>query len=448
MKPRARSLNCFLWAIGAAYTIFLIVRLFRLIDRYSVNILWWDNFNYYFTLAGRWNYWERFTAQLGPHREGAGLLLSSVIAPLTRWNMRAEAFAVGVILVLALITCLVMKARAFRNLAWYDLIILSSLFLSAKQYEIWCITVNSSHCALPLLFLMLYCLGWTLPNRAIKDAFILSINFLSIFTGFGFFLGLVTPVVFAILRNVRAVVISLASLGLFFVHYKFDPANSGFRLLDPRILKFPEVVAIGLSHYFNFIAVPFNEIFGYGIIALVLVVFIAHVRGVFSGKVQSIIAASLIGFTILYIVATVEGRISLGLYCLTSSRYIPLLTPGFLGAYLSIPMMSKPILRGITIALAMMMALYAGGWVYSDDRGGMESSRRNKLTWIAAFQRTGDLDVADAAGEKPIYPHPRPADFEGQIEYLRVHRLNFFTLPGLAQAPNPSAPPAPPGLPP
>lgn len=431
--------------MGAAYTIFLIVRLFRLIDRYSVNVLWWDNFNYYFTLAGRRNYWERFTAQLGPHREGAGLLLSSVIAPLTRWNMRAEAFAVGVILVLALITCLAMKARAFRNLAWYDLIVLPSLFLGAKQYEIWCITVNSSHCALPLLFLMLYCLGWTVRNRAMRETFILSINFLSIFTGFGFFLGLVTPIVFAVARNVRAVAISLASLGLFFVNYKFDPANSGFRMFDARILKFPEVVAIGLSHYFNFIAVPFNEIFGYGIMGLVLVIFIAHVRGVLGGKVQSIIAASLIGFTLLYIVATVEGRISLGLYCLTSSRYIPLLTPGFVGAYLSIPMISKAIPRGITIAVAMMLAVYAGGWVYSDDRGGMESTKRDKLAWIAAYERTGDLDVADAAGEKPIYPHPRPADFAGHIEYLRIHRLNFFTLPGLARAPNPSAPPGPPG---
>jgi hypothetical protein len=431
MKPPPRFLTCLAWAVGIAYTIFLIVRLFLLINRYSVNILWWDNFNYYFTLEGTANYWQRFTAQIGPHREGVGMLLSSIIAPLTRWNMRAESFAIGVILTLALLVCLAMKARAFGGLAWYDLIVLPSLFLTSRQYEIWSLTVNSSHSAIPLLLLMIYCLGWTLRKGPGRTALILCINFLSIFTGFGFFLGLVTPVAFAITRNFRAVVVCLASLALFFVRYKLDPANPSFRLLDPNILKFPLAIAIGLSHYFNFIAIPFNQIFGYSMTVLIVIVLVAQIPAALKSDAKAIIIASLMGFSILYVLATVEGRISVSVYCLMTSRYIPLLTPGFVGCYLAIPMIRTRIPRGVAILAAMLMALYAGAIVYPDDKSAIVANKQNKLTWIAHYQRSGSLDEADGAVERPIYPHPRPDDLPAKIAYLRTNNLNFFTLPQL-----------------
>jgi hypothetical protein len=452
MKFPRRFLLGVAWTISTGYAGFLIVRTFFLINKYSVNVLWWDNFNYYFVLAGRRNYWQRFTAQLGPHREGFGLLLSSVIAPLSRWSIRAEAFAIGTILTLALIACLVLKARALGKLAWYDLIFLSSLFLSPKQYELWTITVNSSHSALPLLFLMLYCLCWTMRDRGLKEGLILSINFLAIFTGFGFFLGVITPVVFALRKNIRAVAISVASLALFFVGYKFDPANSTFRFLDPQMIKLPYVVALGLSHYFNFLAIPFNEIFGYGMSILLVVCFVAQARSAFRGDVRGIVTACLIGFSILFTVGAVEGRISLSLNCLMVSRYVPLFTPAFVGAYFTIQKLSKPLLRALAIVAAIGMALYPAVVVYTDDKEGMEFMRYDKLKWIAAYHLSGNLDEADGAVSKPIYPHPRPSDLPEKIQYLRDNYLNFFTMSprGSAHPPttNPSWPPGPPGPPP
>jgi len=427
-SPR-QFLNFLGWVFSGAFTICLGTRLFRLIDQYSVNLLFWDNFNYYFLLADRWNYWQRFTAQLGPHREGFGLLLSSIIAPLTNWNMRAEAFCIGAILVIAMLLCLLVKRRAFNRLEWYDVIVISALFFNPRQWEIWGGTVNSSHDALPLAFVMLFCLSWTIARGVFRDVAILTINFLAIFTGFGFFLGIITPTVFALRRNWRAFAISLASLVLFFVNYKFDPAFGGFRFFDPNVLKFPFTMAVALSYACDVNSKPWDQIIGYFLLAFFLAAFAAQARGAARGKVRNIISTSLIGFTILFMLAAVEGRISLGPRCLDEGRYIPLLTPGFVGAYLSISSVPNQFLRLIFVILFAGLALRTSLFIDPIDLSAMIHRARDKQTWIANYQLTGSIDQANQASLKPIYPAPLPADLPAKVAYLRDHKLNFFSLP-------------------
>ncbi|MGD0390653.1 MAG: hypothetical protein ABSC42_17045 [Tepidisphaeraceae bacterium] len=423
------------WVGSVAFAAYLIVRLFQLINRYSVNLMFWDNFDYYFLLAGRWNYWQRFTAQVGPHREGFGMILSSAIAPLTRWNTRAEAFAIGAILTLALLLALWMKWRAFHRIAWYDWVVLPAFFLSSKQWEIWSNTVNSSHGALPLLFVVLYCLSWTLKRRALRDGCILAVNFLAVFTGFGFFMGIVTCCVFALTRNRIGLAIALASLALFFVHYKFNPENPNFRFFDSRVVHFHYAMAMGLSHACEFVRPPWDAICGYWLLALLTIAFAVQFRRIASGDVRSIIAASMIGFTFLFMLAAVEGRISFaGDICLNASRYIPLITPGLVGAYLSIDRLPNPWLKTIFVFIALDIAVNTSALVSPDDRHQMDDYRYNKQTWIRTYLSTGDFDRADQGHWLPIYPSPRPADFPAKIEYLRVHKLNFFDRPAPNQA--------------
>ncbi|HEY1921607.1 MAG TPA: hypothetical protein VGG44_02485, partial [Tepidisphaeraceae bacterium] len=398
------------WGCSTLAFLYLIFHLLQLINKYSVNLLFQDNFNYYFLLSGHWNFWQRFDVQLGPHREGMGLILSSVIAPATRWNMKAEAIGIGVILILAAIFCLWLKKRAFGRIDWYDLIILPCFFLSPRQYQIWCMTVNSSHGALPLLLVILYCLSWTIADRRRRDACVLIVNFMAVFTGFGLFLGIITCVAFAVMRNKIAVSISLATWVLFFFNYTFDPANPDFAFFDPAIVGMPHAIAIGLAHAANIVDGPLDQICGYFMLAAMAVALAAHWQRFVKGNMQSVVIVSLIGFTLLFVVATVEGRISFGEDCLTASRYVPLIVPGFVGVYLSIATFRNSSARAVLIFIALVIAVNMSLNTRQDDLHMMDQFRAMKLAWISKYRSTGDINKADHGGFMPIYPHPQPRD--------------------------------------
>src|SRR5262249_19698887 len=108
------------------------------------------------------------------------------------------------------------------------------IFLTPLQYEAVLITANLTQGPLPLLLLLVYCGAWTISSPVWRYGLILFVNFLAIHTGYCFFLGLVSPVALALdfyaaerpSENRKwgfllAEVASLASLGLFFLHYRF-----------------------------------------------------------------------------------------------------------------------------------------------------------------------------------------------------------------------------------
>src|SRR5262249_5753205 len=89
--------------------------------------------------------------------------------------------------------------------------------------------------ALPLLLMMLYCLGWTIARPFWRFTTVLLANFFLIFTGYGVVMGVVTPVAILaslwisqrdrsqLVNHLSALAASLASLGLFFVNYRWNP---------------------------------------------------------------------------------------------------------------------------------------------------------------------------------------------------------------------------------
>lgn len=52
----------------------LAVRLFALVDRHAVNILFWDQWDFFGPLFRDHNLWDIFSWQSGPHRMGIGLV--------------------------------------------------------------------------------------------------------------------------------------------------------------------------------------------------------------------------------------------------------------------------------------------------------------------------------------------------------------------------------------
>jgi len=76
------------------------------VDRNAVNILFLDQWDYLRALFENRGVWAFFNAQHGPHREGLAVLVTTIIYRVTAWNVRAEAFAIVVVMVIASLAAL------------------------------------------------------------------------------------------------------------------------------------------------------------------------------------------------------------------------------------------------------------------------------------------------------------------------------------------------------
>src|SRR5262249_12321573 len=106
-----------------------------------------------------------------------------------------------------------------------------------NQAEAFVAGANISHGPMPLLLVVLYCLAWTVRSQKWRYSLVLVVNFLLIHTGFGLFMGVVTPFLLAIeLRgtdagssertySLLALIAAGASLAFFFLNYRFDSAS-------------------------------------------------------------------------------------------------------------------------------------------------------------------------------------------------------------------------------
>src|SRR5205823_3741646 len=91
-------------------------RFFALINSYAVNLLYYDQWGFYGPLFRKQGIWALFSYQHGPHRQGLGAIVIKIVAGLTQWNSRADAFTVGAIIACAMLTAFYLKRRLFGGL--------------------------------------------------------------------------------------------------------------------------------------------------------------------------------------------------------------------------------------------------------------------------------------------------------------------------------------------
>src|SRR5580698_8994371 len=97
LKPSPKSWIGLVLAAGAF--VLLAWRQHRFVDHYTVNMLVWDQWWYYGNLATHGSWWSSFAFQLGPHRMGVGLIVTRILADISGWNTRWDAFAVSFTLI-------------------------------------------------------------------------------------------------------------------------------------------------------------------------------------------------------------------------------------------------------------------------------------------------------------------------------------------------------------
>lgn len=442
-KPAwARLLACLL--VGLAYLI-AACRLFHIVRRYAVNIFTGDQWDFNnATLFQQHSWWQVFRWQHGPHRQGLGAVLQKLLDPSIHWNTHYEAFGSAAVILIAALAALWLKARLFGGIDVFDIII-PLLFLTPAEFGILLFSANPAHGPLPLLLMVLYCLAWTVRSDRWKYALVLLVNFLMTYTGFGLFIGLVTPLLLAaeIFRDRRgltsgqrmtragALLLSLASLASFFVGYKMTPAAACFTLRPANPIYYGWFISVMLADFVGVKGAGLAATLCGAVLAVALFLCLAlAVKQLFSRQPEcsrAVVISALSAYCLLFCVNAAYGRFCLGVETAQSSRYMIYLVPGFFAIYLYALGQQKWVVRGGILAGLLLVALLSSFHLNYGDRLLMQASSHNKRAWKDCYLARHDIEQCNALTNFTIYPFPQHlTQLQEKLDFLQRNRLNLF----------------------
>lgn len=417
-------------------------RLFRLAFRYAVNIFFWDQWVFHQAdLFQKQSLWEMFRWQFGPHRLGLGPWLSLLVEPPFHWNSRVQSYAACGVVTIAALCAVWLKKRMFGKIEIWDIAI-PIVYLSATQYESLFITSNFAHGSLPLLLVTLYCLAWTTRSVPLRYGLVLILNFVTIYTGFGLFLGVITPLLigFDYWRNLRTrpngplylivgLLASCVSLGSFFAGYTLQPAVDCFtaRPKSPHL-------------YFAYVSLMYANFWAKDVKLLTMLIGAAVLLWLFGSLfhalwtmcrsedlvwLQNAIAATLCGFSLLFAFNTTYGRLCTGLASAQASRYSNYLALGLFGAYLHLLTLRLP-RRRQTLLIGVALAFLATLPIRTGDRATMKYFSDIKRNWKSCYLSGGSITECDQYAGFKIEPEPEPVLRE-KLQYLQRNQENLFS---------------------
>jgi hypothetical protein len=441
-RPRAAwmSSRVTAWIIAAAFVV-MAVRLALFINRYTVNLVYWDQWDFLGGLFDGADTWTLFRMQHGPQRQGIGNLILAVLYPATGWNGRADAAASAVALSLAGVAALWLVKRLCGSLRPWDVVV-PLIFLTTTSAETYVVAPNIAHGPLSALLLTGYALSLTIPSHGTRCVALLILNFLCVSTGFTWLLGLATPVLLLVLacgaqltgreRTMYAASIaaSLASFAMFVYGLVPGAATDCFQFPHVRPWEYLPYAGFVLARPFSLDAgedttrllqgtgafVAMAGFVGYAALRLI------RVRG---DSVFWAVITSLAGFALLFASATAVGRVCLGFDSANASRYIPYMLPGLLAVYLVIR--SSASMSPVAYAL-LPVFLVACIAKEGDRRSANEAVDylKYKQRWSACYLSKHDIGACDAEAGHQVYPAPAATRLQQKLDWLEARRYSLF----------------------
>jgi hypothetical protein len=418
-------------------------RLFAVIARRAVNVLFWDQWDLYDPLFQHENLWTMFRWQHGPHRLGPGMILTWIVAELSGWDTRVEALVIGGATALNAAVALIVKVAITRAIDAAD-VLLVLLFLSLRQAAIFLVTPDVSHSAMPLFLVLSFGLALVTGRGYARGAALLTIDALAIYSGFGLLLGVIAPLVWTIDLVRRpperrggfaavALIWSLAALGSFFVGYRFVPAVDCFQFPHPRPREYLVFAALMLARPLvgSGRELPHLLIGAAILVALLAVTGGATVRTLRDrgrGGDRWLAVAVFSGFTLLFVAFAALGRVCLGVTAGQASRYMPYLLPGFLALYL-VSRAIRPVPARTTLTALVALLLVGGELRIWWGEGWLTSYSAGKARWAQCYRERRDIAECDNATGFKIYPNAEATSLRSKLDFLEAHRLNLFKGP-------------------
>lgn len=419
----------------------LILRLFLFIRRYSVNLLYYDAWDYYNPIFQNQGIWQLFSWQENIKRGGLGFIVTATLAKLTGWNTRADAFAVGAIICLAMLLALMLKYRLYGGFTFFDVII-PLLFLTLLQYEIFVVVPTLHVAAFPLLLIVAYCLGLGVQRPWLRYVLLLTLNFLLVYTGHGMFMGPITLVLLAVdtwqtRHNHRPVslpaaafVLASATILSFFISYRVDRATRQLGFAVSNLPRYPLYVGLMWAGFWGRYTSAWGQlissIVGTVLLVAAIAILVYHAQrlarqGIYSNQ-TSLVIAVLIAFSLLICFSTAIGRMQFGMYSSQASRYVTELIPGYLGMYFHL--ITHPARRVRQLAPPVFLAACI---VFLLPTGVVQISAlrnyENQTHWKQCYLRIEKVEKCNQLHDWNIYPIGSIAD---KLKYLKNHRLNLY----------------------
>jgi hypothetical protein len=317
-----------------------------------------------------------------------------------------------------------LKVRIDGKLTIFDVVI-PAIFFSPAQWETLYMTPIYSQGPLPFLLVMLYCLAFTFRRNSLRYPLILLINFATIYTGFGIFLGVLTPVVLSLdywaqtlaKRLPRAyfvviLLVSLASLGLFFRGYI---PTAGINCYS----QFQQSSVSGYVGFLALIGANFFALAGHGFFPLaagvtvfiaILISLVCAVDGLLRrgqselsqpDNTRRVVVAALtaVGLAACMVIAYV--RLCAGLQAAEAPRYAVYVQIGVLGLYFHLIGIRWLWSRRLLMTVLMLSALIA---CLHSNRQAMVRVRDGKQRWKACYLQTEDIERCNQVAGFLIYP--------------------------------------------
>ncbi len=409
------------------------------------NIFFGDQWDIYNPLFNGEGWWKIFTCQHGPHRQGVGFLFTAGLARITHWDARGDALlSVGVTGLAALLA--LPLARKCGARPGFALLTVPVIFLTLRQFEAWIGAANPSHGAFPVLLLLLYGFTWFIRRPLWRLGLQVLLTFFLMFTGFGLFVGVLSPLLLALetwqaaCQGDRRLAWLTGTAGLltvvvcilFFHGYTSQPAVPDFRFPDERPWEYGYFSAIMLASYAGLeghrgpdLAVGFVLLFVLGGVA------VWHglrlLRSSPTAQPAHAVIFVLSAFTLLYCVGTSVGRVMLGWQeAAYAPRYVTLVVPGIFALYLHGENLAGRVWRNGWWTALLLLAVLGGFSLSQNDRNAVEWYRRNRENWRQAYLATGSRQKADAVTSIDLGYTVHPGNLTVRLEYLRQHRLNLF----------------------
>ncbi len=412
------------------------------VDRYAVNILFWDQWDFYLPLFQNGSLWDIFDRQHGPHRQGLGLLLTSILAWTSGWNARWDAFGVSFVLMAAAALGLLLARQC--GARGPGLIVVPLLFFNIRQYESFVGASNISHGAMPIFLFMGLCLAWFIRSEGWRVSCIGLLTFLLIFTGFGLFVGLLVPpllMVQAILHfrhnekasafiNMLAILGIGASWALFAWGYHFDPAVEGFRFPYEKPLEYIYFAASMLNNFHGVRGYGFLSM-GLGLLTIVFLVYLAIWYGWlllcrnFQEQKRSVVIFCLAAFVLIYCFETAIGRVFLGWKdASAASRYVVLMIPAGLAIYLHFSGLKNRVFSNGFCFVYAVFLLVGTLRLHNSDWRSIHSFSQGRLAWKTAYLATRDTGKAGELANFLVYPDMM--QLTERLQFLEKKQLNLF----------------------
>ena len=418
------------------------LRLLTFIQENSVNVLFWDQWDYYLPLFNKKGIIDIFLWQHGPHRQGLAFVIESIIANLTRWNTSVISMASGVYLIAAAIVALLLKKRLFGSFHYADIVI-PILVLTLSQYSNLIGDPNAAYGAFPLLLIFLYVYSWTISNKILRYSLVLLFNFFLIYSGFGIIAGIITITILLldVYQNRRfkqkglalpivSFSISVISLGSFFVDYRFYAAIDCFSFPHKPLWDYLFYIVLMFANFIGLKGFTATSLIGGFFIVLTLFfILIKNIRqilnkGIFDEKLSLAIVV-FISYSFFFAAAAAVGRVCSGVELAQRSRYMTYLIPAFLALYFQILKLGRTKIGVIGLSLFIVMIIFTEFQVLSKNEVDISDNVLGKKYWKSCYLQYEDVAYCNKKANFEIFP--RPDEIKYRLEYLKEEKLNLFS---------------------